>query len=174
MQIEHVLPLEKPEHPLELLFACHHKVRHFSNLSGKLAVHLHEQGADDEARQCATSILRYFELALPSHHADEEEDVFPALRRLNDVHLHMVLDKLHEEHLVLDRMWKTIRPWLSEISEGGTPFVAPLVLPHFIRHYQEHTRIEEGKVFPAINRLPLETIEQIAKRMCARRGLITR
>ena len=70
--------------PLAMLTACHDKVRHFAALSLKLAAHIEAKGCDDEAREPASNILRYFDVAAPLHHADEEEDLFPALRALGE------------------------------------------------------------------------------------------
>ncbi|WP_204313425.1 hemerythrin domain-containing protein, partial [Klebsiella michiganensis] len=45
----------------------------------KLSAHLPSHGADEQARQAARNIMRYFDVAGPHHHADEEEDLFPLL-----------------------------------------------------------------------------------------------
>lgn len=168
VQLVHSLPTE--EHPLELLFACHDKVRHFTALAGRLALHVSHQGADAEAQQAAANILRYFDLALPKHHADEEEDVFPALRALQDMRLTQALDSLLREHERLDAYWQVVQPWLTRIAQGEAPAASPLVLPRFVAEYQAHAEREERDVFSAIERLPQATVAAIAARMCARRG----
>lgn len=45
----------------------------------KLAFHLRDHGNDEQARQAAAYVLRYFDTAGMHHHRDEEEDLFPAL-----------------------------------------------------------------------------------------------
>ena len=157
------------ERPLELLYACHERVRRFTKLAGRLAEHVAEHGADEQARDAATQILRYFELSLPNHHADEEEDVFPALRGLNDVALAGAIAALEAEHAVLDALWQEAAPWLRAVAQGEA-CAAPETLAQFVAAYAVHTEREEREVFSAIDRLPASTVDAIAQRMRARRG----
>lgn len=157
------------ERPLELLYACHERVRRFTALAGRLAAHVADHGADGQARDAAAQILRYFELSLPNHHADEEEDVFPALRGLNDQALAGVIAALKAEHSVLDALWHEVAPWLRHIAQGETEPV-PEVLAQFVASYAAHTEREESEVFVAIERLPESVVDTIAQRMRARRG----
>lgn len=157
------------ERPLELLYACHERVRRFTALAGRLAAHVADHGADEQARDAATQILRYFELSLPNHHADEEEDVFPALRGLNDVALAGAIAALEAEHAVLDALWQEAAPWLRAVAQGEA-CAAPETLAQFVAAYAVHTEREEREVFSAIDRLPASTVDAIAQRMRARRG----
>ena len=157
------------ERPLELLYACHDRVRRFTALAGRLAAHVVDHGADEQARDAATQILRYFELSLPNHHADEEEDVFPALRELKDPAIVGAIAALEAQHAVLDALWQEVGPWLKQIAQGeGAP--APQGLARFVADYAAHTEREEREVFAAIERLPTAVVDTIAQRMRARRG----
>ncbi|HTJ97947.1 MAG TPA: hemerythrin domain-containing protein [Rhodocyclaceae bacterium] len=173
MQIKPRSLVVEEERPLELLFACHQKIRHFSMLSGQVAAHVSMRGVDEEARLAACNILRYFELALPHHHADEEEDVFPALLQLHDPLINHAIDGLQKAHRELDLMWTEIRPWLNQIANSKAPATTPLVLSRFINTYLAHADQEERDVFPAIARLPEGVVEQLAQRMRQRRGSST-
>jgi iron-sulfur cluster repair protein YtfE (RIC family) len=158
------------ERPLELLYACHERVRRFTSTAGRLAVHVRAHGADAEAREAASNVLRYFDLALPNHHADEEEDVFPALRRLGDAAVDQAIDDLLAQHETLGAAWGEVRPWLVGIAAGETPASEPAVLPSFVADYAAHAELEERAVFSALSRLPDDMIDDIAQRMRARRG----
>ena len=125
--------------------------------------------AGEQAHDAATQILRYFELSLPNHHADEEEDVFPALRGLNDVALAGAIAALEAEHAVLDALWQEAAPWLRAVAQGEA-CAAPETLAQFVAAYAVHTEREEREVFSAIDRLPASTVDAIAQRMRARRG----
>ena len=57
---------------IEMLMACHEKVRHFAKLADRIAAHITEHGADPQAREAAKSVMRYFDIAAPLHHADED------------------------------------------------------------------------------------------------------
>jgi hemerythrin-like domain-containing protein len=162
---------EEQEQPLELLFACHERVRRFAGLTGRLAVHVREKGADAEAQQAADNVLRYFEQALPRHHDDEEIDVFPALRKLRDAQVDAAIDSLLLEHESLNALWARVHPWLAQISAGRAPEAEPIGLRDFVIGYPEHAAHEERDVFPALARLPAEEIERIAAAMRGRRDI---
>ena len=68
------------EQPFEMLDACHDRGRRTLELMGKLQTHLQTHGCDDSARQAARDVQRYFDIAAPLHHQDEELHIFPALR----------------------------------------------------------------------------------------------
>lgn len=157
------------ERPLELLYACHEKVRRFITLSERLSAHVAANGADAEAATAAESVLRYFEQALPLHHADEEADVFPALLALRDEALTHSIAELNAEHARLDAQWQTIAPWLRQIV-AGTAATAPPGLAAFAAAYAQHIEREERDVFAALERLPEAVVHTIAARMRARRG----
>jgi len=110
-------PESDDEHPLELLFACHERIRRFTATADRLVEYVTKHGADAEAQEAARNILRYFDLALPNHHADEEEDVFPALRGLHDRALDQAMDALLIQHQALDEVWRSVRPWLADIAQ---------------------------------------------------------
>jgi hypothetical protein len=67
------------EAPFEMLSACHERVERMLALLIKLRHHLSAHGWDDQAAKAATDVMRYFELAAPHHHLDEEMHVFPAI-----------------------------------------------------------------------------------------------
>lgn len=170
MKIAAQISPQVQERPLELLYACHEKVRHFATLSVRLAAHVDTHGADAEAQEAATGILRYFEQALPLHHIDEEADVFPALHGLRDASVDSNIRELSAEHLRLDAQWQAIAPWLRRIAAGAPPGEAPQGLENFANAYAEHAEREERDVFAALERLPEAVVSVIGARMRARRG----
>ena len=155
--------------PIELLLACHEKVRRFAGLCSRLEQHAARHGADDEARAAAASVLRYFQLAAPLHHADEEEDLVPALRELGDASLTASIDELDAEHEYLGELWCCVQPWLEAMSLG-TRHPAPPELEAFSTLYPEHALREEREVYPAAVRLPHDRLAGIGQRMAQRRG----
>lgn len=72
-------PAAGTEAPLELLSACHRRAKSQCATLRRLVAHLLAHGVDEEARTAAANVLRYFDISARHHHADEEEDVFPAL-----------------------------------------------------------------------------------------------
>jgi hemerythrin-like domain-containing protein len=154
--------------PIDLLLACHDKVRRFAGLCLRLRDHIQEAGADQEAQEAAHAILRYFEVAAPLHHDDEEQDLFPALRALNRPALGTCLDELAAEHRTLGALWQPVRLWLQAVAhaQAATP---PASLHAFAQAYMNHAQREEDEVYPAASQLLPEQIKAISAAMVARR-----
>ena len=86
------------EQPLHMLQACHERVLRMCTLLERLQKHAATKGADDQARQAARDILRYFDLAAPLHHQDEELHVFPLLLAESTPEVRALVTRLQQEH----------------------------------------------------------------------------
>src|SRR5690625_2513814 len=75
----HSMPAASTAAPLEMLLACHHRIRHFCDQLQRLDQHTAQGKDTQQAQQAAASIRRFFNIAAVDHHEDEEEDLFPAL-----------------------------------------------------------------------------------------------
>ncbi|WP_249384093.1 hemerythrin domain-containing protein [Chitinivorax sp. B] len=163
------------DEPLAMLAACHGRVRAFCNTLLRLADYLPEHGADQQAQQAARNILRYFDVAAPKHHADEEQDLFPALMyALADrddpdaAALRTTIASLLAEHVELHGLWLQLRTPLIQIATGKSA-VLPMATT-FASRYQAHADQEEAEVFQAAELLlDAEMIEQISGAMTTRR-----
>lgn len=154
--------------PIEMLRACHEKVRRFATLAQRLRDHVAVHGADAEARSAAEAVLRYFDLAAVLHHEDEECDLFPALRESGDAALVQAIDELHAEHKVLTQTWQRVRPWLLAVAQGGQVQAAPEV-DAFAQSYCRHADREEAEIYPHAGLLQAERTRAICDAMVARR-----
>jgi hemerythrin-like domain-containing protein len=154
---------------MALLLACHDKVRHFCQLSQRLLAHVGRHGADAAAREAATSVRRYFTIAAPLHHADEEEDLFVALGALGDAGLQEAMRDLAAEHDELARMWAGVLPWLDALAEGRLPEGPTPDVDGFAQRYTRHARREEEAVYPHAARLSAVAMRELATAMVARR-----
>ena len=133
------------ETPVAMLDACHDKVQYFTGLCLRLATHVQIRGANEQAVEAATRILRYFRIAAPLHHQDEELDLFPALlrlgppvvdsRRIQTLRAHIEI--LEAEHQVIEKIWREIEPWLDSIAKGQKT-VNPQGLERFVSIYDAH------------------------------------
>lgn len=167
-------PAPSFDHPLEMLHACHGKILQQCGTLQKLASHLTSNGCDQQARQAAQDILRYFDTAGQFHHQDEEEDVFPALRRAagsNQPQLHDLLGRLLSEHIVMLGAWNALRPLLLQVADGADIRLPEAVTAKFIGSYTGHIAVEESELLPLAARMlsPQQTAT-IGKRMAERRG----
>ncbi len=161
------------DEPLEMLEACHGRVRAFTETLRKLVPHLAKNGADAEAAQAASNILRYFDLAAPKHHQDEEVDLFPLLLATapEDTALAAAINQLRAEHLQMGHLWLQLRELLLLVSEGRMADLARDNLAEcFADFYQQHAASEEAGVFAAAQHLlsPSQR-ELLGRSMAARR-----
>jgi pyridoxamine 5'-phosphate oxidase len=162
------------DQPLDMLHACHGKILHQCATLKTLATHLISHGCDQQARQAAQGILRYFDSAGQFHHQDEEEDVFPTLRLsagFDQPQLHNLLGRLLSEHVVMLGAWNALRPVLLRLADGVDASLSGTLVENFIGSYTGHIAVEERDLLPMAARLlnPQQTAA-IGKRMAERRG----
>ncbi|MEY2843220.1 MAG: hypothetical protein RI920_1257, partial [Pseudomonadota bacterium] len=157
--------------PMALLQACHNKVRHFTTLIQRLRTHVATHGADAQARDAAVAVRRYFTLAAPLHHDDEDVDLYPALMALGDAALNARIGALSAEHAQLSGLWQGIRPWLDALAQGQMPSGPPPDVDAFALRYRAHAQAEEDEVYPHADRLDAATRLHLAAAMSARRSV---
>jgi len=167
------------EQPFELLQACHERVERSLQLLMRLCQHLKVQGMDASARDAARDILRYFDIAAPLHHEDEERHVFPVLEQLDDEALKEICGRLRDDHQRIHAQWQVLRTLLAQLDtlpDGPLPALQQEVLwrasDAFVDLHKEHLRLEDQRVFPGA-RQGLSSAQQKAmgEEMAARRGL---
>jgi hypothetical protein len=110
------------DEPMSMLIACHDRVRHFVGLIEKLAEHIFQQGVDQQVKEAIATVIRYFDIAAPLHHADEDESLFVVLHdTLHNTSLNHTIARLTAEHHVLESRWQEIKQQLTDIvaARGG-------------------------------------------------------
>jgi len=173
------------DEPLEMLDACHGRIRAQIETLRRLAEHLPRHGADQAAREAAQGVLRYFSVAAPHHHADEEEDLFPALQvseaALKDpveaAAVQALVGRILQDHRQMDRVRDVVLARLQSVvaSQAGECSEAlPVALVEELAAlYLEHIDLETRELLPMGRRLlsPLQS-ETIGRSMAARRGAV--
>ncbi len=160
------------ESPMAMLAACHDRVRRTLDLLTRLQTHLAMHGLTDQARVAAADILRYFDIAGPAHHEDEERHVLPRLR-LSDEATHRALaDRLEQDHREMTRDWAALRLSLLAIRDGeGVPWPQSLA-ERYVAHYAAHLEREEAIAFPmAAQGLGAAEEAAMGQEMAARRRM---
>lgn len=162
--------------PLEMLSACHVRIERQCATLLRLAAHRVAHGIDDEVRQAATSVMRYFDLSAPNHHADEERDLFPALLESvagSDAScLRALIDGLSAEHRALEAGWRRVRAALVGITEGDDTLWRANEIEALVALYERHIRCEENELLlMAARLLDDEVLAAIGQAMAKRRGL---
>ena len=159
-----------------MLEACHQRVARSLALLQRLGAHLQAQGADTQAQEAARDVLRYFDLAAPAHHDDEERHVFPAALAAGDAALTAAVQRLQRDHHAMSAQWAALRPSLQAVTSGdwdaGAADVVIARWQAFAALYGGHIETEEGLVFPAAAaRLDAPAIERMGDEMARRRGV---
>ncbi len=160
--------------PFEMLEACHERVQRTLALQQRLCEHLQTTGCDASARSAAGDVLRYFDIAAPLHHEDEERHVFPALHAVLDEALLAAVTRLQAEHVAMAQRWAVARSALLALAGGSiTQFSAEQLaaLDAFAAGYAEHIRTEEEWVYPAARAaMDAGTLQAMGRDMRQRRG----
>ena len=167
------------EEPFGMLEACHERVERMLRLITLLQEHLQKKGLDEQVRQAARDVMRYFDLAAPLHHEDEERHVFPPLMLGADAAVKALVLRLIQDHRQMEVAWKGARAVLIALVDRGAsaPFETLTVwqkvaLNDFARLYRHHLDDEEGVAYPVARRLlSPEAVAAMSKDMMARRGL---
>jgi hemerythrin-like domain-containing protein len=143
-----------------MLTACHERVERMLSLLDRLCAHLTSKGWDQSAAQAASDVMRYFDLAAPHHHLDEERHVFPAVLASPDTDgLHAVVTQLQQDHEVMEQRWAQARQVLQRVDQLGDAPWTPLtpeeraVLKAFSDLYERHIQLEEQHIYPAAKAL---------------------
>lgn len=156
------------DNPMELLGACHDNVRRFTGQLTQLVKILAENGDDQQAKTLATQILRYFDQAAPHHHADEEENLFPALLQLNNAKLSADIQNLYREHQQMAAAWQALRAELIKIQANQTADLSSALT--FCQLYEQHALFEDEHIYPHAQSLQAETLKQLGLLMASRRS----
>lgn len=162
------------EQPFEMLAACHERVQRSLDLLGRLAVYIADKGHDAQSRSAASDVLRYFDLAAPLHHQDEELHVFPLLLKLGDATLRDTLLRLQADHRQMETLWAEVRVgllrWQEPACTDGVNAGQRAAIERFRGIYEDHIKAEESVVFPAARAAMSEaTLEAMGREMQARR-----
>ncbi len=164
---------EPPEDAVDLLIGCHLRIRHFAAAASKLA---HAQGAtDDEIRQAAAAVYRYYSVSLPLHEADEEDTVRPRLDPVAGERVRHALLAMADQHQGIFEFVERLMPLLQllERNPGALPQVGAemcSLTSALDEIFRAHLELEEAVIFPAIREtLPESTRAEMLAEMQQRR-----
>ena len=174
----HRAPAAGFEAPFEMLGACHGRVERMLRLLANLQQHVQAQGWDESVASAARDVMRYFDLAAPLHHEDEERHVFPPLLKGGDAALRRLVQRLQQDHRDMEAAWVAARGVLASVVQ-----VPPREWAHFSPQetatltgfaglYDRHLRDEDGLVYPAaLAGLSPAELRAMSADMMRRRGL---
>ncbi|MDA4844458.1 hemerythrin domain-containing protein [Hoeflea poritis] len=158
--------------PLDYILSDHFRQRSLCKAVEDLA------NADDFDREMAEAVLRFMKSDFGLHVIDEEEDLFPLLRRraLPEDDINMVLGALSLEHASDHDDAERIVEGLAQALETrradfpDAEFAA--LLKRFAAGERRHLIVENAIVMPlARARLNDDDLRNLGRRMAARRGI---
>ena len=174
----HSAPAAGFEEPFEMLATCHERVERMLALQARLCQHLLDKGCDDQARRAARDVMRYFDIAAPLHHQDEELHVFPPLLAGFDAALREMAGRLMQDHRQMDAAWANARRTLQAVADGAAESWKPLepaqldALAHFAALYRRHLDDENTLAYPAAHAsLSPQAVQAMSEDMMQRRGV---
>lgn len=168
------------EQPFEMLEACHERVQRSLGLLERLLAHIETNGHDASSRSAAADVLRYFDIAAPLHHEDEERHIFPPLATAEDAMIRDAVAQLKADHVRMGVLWGQLRQVLLIWRDAGSasapvPVPAPTeaeraLVNDFTRCYADHIPLEETLAYPAVRALfdPVR-VKEIGEEMASRR-----
>lgn len=164
------------DHPLEMLSACHERIKAQCETLRRLAAHLPVHGCDAQAQQAASNVMCYFDSAGRHHREDEEQDLFPGMilaaagERAERTAL--LVGKLEHEHREIEETWLRLREALEDIAHGEERPLDPIEISRFCGMYHAHMAMEEADLFPlAETILDADALARLGRTMAKRRGV---
>ena len=169
-------PAAGPEAPLEMLSACHDRMERQCATLRRLMLHLVEHGVDEAALTAAANVMRYFDTSAKQHHADEEEDLFPALIESmagsDAVCLRELTERLKADHRALEIAWQRVRGVLERVARGESVRLESDDVEALVGQYERHIEREERELLPMAARLLSEDdLARIGRALRERRGI---
>lgn len=164
--------------PIGLLTDCHRRIERFLGVLVRVTTEAGEGPLSAEHRDAMETALSYFDRAAPMHTADEEEDLFPELRRVDRPDIEQIVarvSRLESEHSIATA-------WHHQVHDIGERWLRQdYLLPHEVAElqgvltsltelYRGHIAVEENEIFPvAEEALSAFEKDSIGRRMAARR-----
>jgi pyridoxamine 5'-phosphate oxidase len=165
------------DQPIAVLKHCHDRIRKQLETMQKMSEHLARHGADEEARQAAQAVLKYFDKSAHLHHADEEDNLVPMLQSVaqgeDAATLAALVPGILRDHDEMDAMWLGLREELNAIADGSAATLTASNVQRFAERYSSHMEREETRIAPMAKRLfSAAQMAQLGEAMQVRRGIL--
>jgi hemerythrin-like domain-containing protein len=164
--------------PIGLMMDCHRRIEHFLEALRRVVERFGGGDLDGEGRSALETSLNYFGQAVPRHTADEEQSLFPRVRRSDDpaaCEAMTELDRLEADHRLAEsahvRIDELGRRWLNagRLGESDGARLRTL-LDDLATAYADHIRLEDERVFVlGSGVLTAESLREVGEEMEQRR-----
>lgn len=154
--------------PIEMLYACHSKVKRFCRQLSILPDYLEKHGYTQAVLNDVEQILSYFNRAAPLHHDDEELDFFPQLVKVAP-QAQSTIDELEQQHKNLHENWNALSAQLEELISEQRQNIDEHLIERFIQGYERHITLEEPLFEMGREFLADDVLSEMGKNMSIRR-----
>lgn len=154
--------------PIEMLYACHSKVKRFCRQLTILPDYLAKNGCNQAVKNDVQQILNYFNQSAPLHHDDEEKDFFPLLVKYVP-EAQKDIDELERQHVTLHDNWSKLSEQLQALLKDERENIDVALINHFVSGYDKHIALEEPLFELGKQHLSESELRQIGDIMSARR-----
>jgi hemerythrin-like domain-containing protein len=166
------------DEPFEMLIVCHERVQRMLDLLDRARMHALTKGCDANLNSAFTDVMRYFDLAAPQHHLDEELHVFPIVLAKGNQSQKELVAVLIQDHETMAHLWQSVRIILSEVLQ--TPRDLPVfshrdnaLIDDFRNAYAKHISNEELSIYPASTEYMTQNdFASMSEEMKVRRGVV--
>ncbi|HVK72577.1 MAG TPA: hemerythrin domain-containing protein [Kofleriaceae bacterium] len=158
---------------VELLAACHARIRHHAELAVTLAAPAAAAQPATAIAEAAAAVARYFSVALPLHAADEDHSLAPRLIRAFPA-VAPALTHVAADHAAHDAAVARVLAPVAALAADPTrrAELAPVLAAaaeDLRAAFAAHLALEEAEVFPLVPRLPAAEQAAVIAELRARR-----
>lgn len=137
--------------PIGMLKDCHRRIESFLGILCVVIDRAQGRSLTDEEREAVKAALLYFRAAGQRHTADEEESLFPRLRK-SDAKSFEEIDRLEDDHHEAKLLHESVERLFSIWIESGTLGAEDTGQLHaetgrLKQLYSDHIHVEETVVF---------------------------
>ena len=150
--------------PLKTLYHSHDAI--LTGLGG-LADLPRQAGQAQLARRAAAEVLELFERHVLQHHADEEEDLFPAVTAAAEpgkerAQVEEMVAGLVAEHRMLEALWSELAPSVRKARKGRAVEIDTALVTCLVQAYGRHAHFEEEQFLPLAQTILARDANQLA------------
>lgn len=105
------------------------------------------------ARRTAEQSIALFGQGMYTHHKEEEQELFPAVR--SSAHagperqrVDSLIGQLTAGHRELESLWEDIAPGLHKVAKGKDAQIDEAALSRLVLQYRQHALLEENEFLP--------------------------
>jgi hemerythrin-like domain-containing protein len=111
-----------------------------------------------KARVMANDLLKMFREGVMTHHAEEEQELFPAVLRAAHPgaefeQVRAMVDQLVREHRDMEVRWAQLKPAVEAVARGETREVNAAQIQDLVQHFFAHAHQEEEHFLPLAQKI---------------------